>query len=103
MSNLNMFPSNFTNSTTVFECPGSGDGKSMYITAASNAKTSAVTATIYNTTATTGTAFGVATAIQTTDTFKIPANGTLSLPGVGVPAKGVQVSDTDCSLFYYIR
>jgi hypothetical protein len=101
MSNSNMFPSKFTNSTSILECPGSGDGHNFYITAASNAGNVA-TATIYNTTSWTGTAFGVATALQTTDSFKIPS-GSLSLPGIGIPAKGVKLDSADCYLFYYTR
>ena len=111
MSNLNMFPSDFTNSTSILECPGSGDGHSFYITAASNAAGAgylsisgvhgigagmsgdAATVTIYN-----NTDIGV-----DTSTFKIPPNSTLTLPGIGIPAKGVQVDSADCYLFYYTR
>ena len=111
MSNLNMFPSSFASPTSPLECAGSGDGQSFYITAVSNAGGEFFTGSA---SAASGIGYGAGmsgNAATVTvwdnnggnDTFKVPPNSTLTIPGVGIPAKGVQVNVNDCYLFYYTR
>ena len=110
MSNLNMFPSSFDSPTSPLECAGSGDGQSFYITAASNAAGAGYfTASGENPQGFGAGMSGDAATVKDWDnnggnnTFKVPPNSTLTIPGVGIPAKGFQVDSSDCYLFYYTR
>tara|TARA_R110000824_G_scaffold384415_2_gene578388 strand:+ start:306 stop:647 length:342 start_codon:yes stop_codon:yes gene_type:complete len=113
-----MFPSSFSSPTSVLECAGSGDGQNFYITAVSNAGGEFFTGSLIQTDVGAGSGIGVgygagmsgnAATVKvwgnngSNNSFKVPPNSTLTLPGVGIPAKGFQVDVDNCYLFYYTR